>query len=53
MLFTLMLSMVVFVLLFVWLTIHRFRLTWLEDEIETSGLETAIAERRAEAGVTA
>lgn len=53
MLFTLMLSMVVFLLTFAWLTIHRFRLAWLEEEIESSGLELAIAERRAEAGVSA
>ena len=49
MLFTLFVSMVVFVLCFAWLLVHRFRLAWLEDEVESSGLATAIEERRAEA----
>ena len=49
MLFTLFVSMGVFVLCFAWLLVHRFRLAWLEDEVEESGLATAIAERRAEA----
>jgi heme exporter protein C len=52
MLFTLMLSMVVFTIAYVWLLLHRFRLAWLEDELETSGLELAIVERRAEAAVS-
>ena len=49
MLFTLSMSMVVFVLCFGWLLIHRFRVAWLEDEVEAQGLDVAIAERRAEA----
>ena len=49
MLFTLFVSMVVFVLCFAWLLVHRFRLAWLEDEVESSGLAAAITERRAEA----
>jgi len=49
MLFTLFVSMLVFVLCFAWLLVHRFRLAWLEDEVESSGLATAIEERRAEA----
>ena len=53
MLFTLMLSIVVFCVLFVWLLVHRFRLAWLEDEMEAKGLELAISERRAEALVEA
>src|SRR3954453_18717981 len=51
MLFTLMLSMVVFVVLYAWLMVHRFRVAWLEDEVEARGLEVAISERRAEAGI--
>jgi heme exporter protein C len=49
MLFTLFVSMVVFVVCFVWLLVHRFRLAWLEDEVESSGLAAAIDQRRAEA----
>lgn len=35
-----------------WLMIHRFRLAWLEDQVEAAFLETAVAERRQEAGVS-
>jgi heme exporter protein C len=49
MLFTLFLSMVTFIACFGWLLLHRFRVAWLEDEVETKGLELAISERRAEA----
>jgi heme exporter protein C len=49
MLFTLMLSMVVFLFAYGWMLLHRFRLAWLEEEIENKGLERAITERRAEA----
>ena len=49
MLFTLFVSMVVFVCCFAWLLIHRFRVAWLEDEVEAKGLDVAISERRAEA----
>jgi heme exporter protein C len=52
MLFTLVLGIVVAFLGFLWLLIHRFRVAWLEDEVELSGLELAITERRAEAGVS-
>jgi len=51
MLFTLMLGIVVFGLLFAWLLVHRFRLGWLEERAGASGLDQAIVERRAEAGV--
>lgn len=51
MLFSLMLGFAVFSVLYVWLLIHRFRLAWLEDEVEAHELDAAIAERRAEAGV--
>jgi heme exporter protein C len=49
--FTLILGMVVFALVELWLLAHRFRLGWLEDELDRAGLAVAIAERRAEAGV--
>ena len=47
-LFTLMLGLVVFGAIFTWLLIHRFRIGWLEHQLETAGLERAIAERRAQ-----
>jgi len=40
--------MVVFVAIFAWLMIHRFRIGWLEHQTETVGLEAAIEERRAQ-----
>ena len=51
MLFTLFLGMVVGGLVLTWLLIHRFRLAWLEEEVEQGGLDRALAERRAEADV--
>ena len=51
MLFTLMLGIVVFSLVFAWLLVHRFRLGWLEERAGASGLDQALLERRAEAGV--
>ncbi|MGH9137504.1 MAG: cytochrome c biogenesis protein CcsA [Acidimicrobiales bacterium] len=51
MLFTLMLGMTVMLGLYVWLLIHRFRVAWLEERAADRGLEHALAERRAEAGV--
>ena len=47
-LFTLMLGMVVFALVFAWLMIHRFRVGWLEHQAETVGLVAAMADRRAQ-----
>jgi heme exporter protein C len=52
MLFTLFLALIAFGTLYAWLLVHRFRGLWLEDEAEATGLERAIAERRAEAGST-
>ncbi|HSL59436.1 MAG TPA: cytochrome c biogenesis protein CcsA [Acidimicrobiales bacterium] len=49
MLFTLMLGVAVFSLIAAWLLIHRFRLAWLERQVEASGLDDAIEARRAEA----
>lgn len=55
MLFSLFLGFIAITLVFVWMVIHRFRLAWLEEQIDAEGLDAAIAERRAEAtgGVTA
>jgi len=53
MLFTLFYGFLVFGVFFVWLMIHGFRIAWLERQVEAVGLEHAIAERRAEAGVVA
>jgi len=49
MLFTLCVSIAMFITCFVWLLVHRFRVAWLQDEAEMSGLAAAIDERRAEA----
>jgi hypothetical protein len=43
-----MLSLVVFTIAFAWMLLHRFRIAWLEHESESSGLEQALIERRAE-----
>ena len=51
MLFSLFIGFVAMTLVFVWLMIHRFRLAWLEEEVEAAGLDVAIAERRAEGGM--
>jgi heme exporter protein C len=51
MLFTLMLGIAVFGLLFTWLLVHRFRAGWLEEQAGAVGLDQAIADRRAEAGM--
>lgn len=53
MLFTLMLGIVVFFLLFAWLLLHRFRVGWLEEQAGASGIDQALTERRAEAGISA
>ena len=42
-----------FGLLFTWLLVHRFRVGWLEEQVGAVGLDEAIVERRAEAGVVA
>jgi hypothetical protein len=39
---------VVGLLVFAWLLIHRFRVGYLQDQIDERGLSDAIAERRAE-----
>lgn len=49
MLFTLFTGLVVGGLVFTWLLVHRFRVAWLERQVERTSLDVAIAERRAEA----
>lgn len=49
MLFSLMVGMVAFLVLYAWLMLHRFRVLWLENRVEDLGLGVALAERRAEA----
>ena len=51
MLFTLVLGIAVASMGFLWLLVHRFRVAWLEDEVEIAGLDLAINERRAEAAI--
>ena len=53
MFFTLMFDLLVGALVFAWLFVHRWRLAWLEHQIELTELDDAIAARRAEAGVSA
>ncbi len=49
MLFTLFFSVVVFTLVFAWLLVHRFRIAWLEDQVDMHSLGIALDERRREA----
>lgn len=49
MLFSWFVGIVAFGLIFAWLMVHRFRIAWLEEQVEMSGLDLAIADRRAEA----
>jgi heme exporter protein C len=47
-LFTLVLAIAVAALLFVWLVVHRFRLAWLQEQVDRRWLVDAIDERRSE-----
>ncbi len=49
--FTLMMGIVVFLMLFTWLVLHRFRLGWLEKESLEQDVLASIEERRSEATV--
>lgn len=46
MLFSLFLSAVAFLLIGAWLLMHRFRVAWLEHQLERLSFERALAERR-------
>jgi heme exporter protein C len=48
MLFSVFVGMIAFALVFVWMLLHRLRLLQLEDLAETTGLESALAERQRE-----
>ena len=48
MLFSLFLGLVAFILIGAWLLIHRFRVAWLERQIQDMRLARALSERRAE-----
>ena len=50
MLFTFVFGLAVMALVWLWLMIHRFRVGWLEHQIESSDLAEAITQRRAEGG---
>lgn len=50
MLFSLFLSAVAFLLLGAWLLVHRFRVAWLEHQVEQLTFERALAERRGDVG---
>jgi len=47
--FSMIFGIFVFLTIYSWLLVHRFRIGWLEHQYETVGLEAAIAERRAQA----
>lgn len=49
MLFSFVVGLAAFALVFAWLLVHRFRLGWLEDQLEATDLDVAIEARRAEA----
>jgi heme exporter protein C len=48
-LFTLVFAIATATLLFGWLVVHRFRLAWLQDQVDRRELDLAIVERRNEA----
>jgi heme exporter protein C len=48
MLFSFFLSMIAFVLVFIWMMLHRNRVAMMEQAIDDHGLQVAIAERHAE-----
>ncbi|HEX7444558.1 MAG TPA: cytochrome c biogenesis protein CcsA [Acidimicrobiales bacterium] len=51
--FALVFNIGVAALVFSWLLIHRWRLSWLEEQVESHDLDEALAERRAEAAADA
>ena len=48
MLFALFFGLILFTLIYAWMMIHRFRIAWLDEQIDRHGLDAAIAERLAE-----
>jgi heme exporter protein C len=53
MLFTLFVGVIAFTLIYLWLVLHRTRVMMMEDALDDHGLDLAIAERHAEAGLAA
>ncbi|MDH4147928.1 MAG: cytochrome c biogenesis protein CcsA [Acidimicrobiia bacterium] len=53
MLFTLVVGIATFAAIYLWLVVHRFRVAWLEEQLDAHELAEAVAERRAEAQVPA
>ncbi len=51
-LLSLMVGMVTFLVVFLWLVVHRFRVAWLDDRAEELWLDAAVSERRLEAEVS-
>ena len=51
MLFSFFVGLVTMLVVFAWLVVHRFRVAWLEQQVAEAGLEVALVERRAEAGL--
>lgn len=51
--FTAILAVVVFIAIFAWLAMHRFRLGWMEHQADERRLDQTIADRRTEAGAAA
>lgn len=51
-LFALMFGMVLVLVFYVWLMMHRFRLQYAQHRLEARGLDVALAERRAESLAT-
>jgi heme exporter protein C len=52
MLFTLMLGIVTFLLAYLWLLVHRFRLAYLDEQVEAGDLDEALGARRLEGVAT-
>jgi heme exporter protein C len=52
MLFTLFVGIAVYLVGYLWLLVHRFRVAYLEDQVATRSLDVAIAERRAEGALS-
>jgi heme exporter protein C len=50
MLFSFFLGMIAFGLTYWWLMLHRFRVGWLQEQVDERSLSDALVERRAEAG---
>lgn len=51
--FTLMLAILVGLVVFAWLLLHRFRVVWLESRVESHQLDGALLERQADADASA